>query len=160
MNKQIKLKIVTPEKLILEEEVDAVIVPTLEGEITILPEHIPIVAGLKSGDIIGIKDGPADHTSQGDAGREHIPMAVVGGFIEVKKDENNNTTVVILADFAEHVADITEDAIAKSKARAEELKKLAEDKGVVDFEHFAAELEKSLTRIKIADKWRSKKYRK
>ena len=148
MSNRIKLKIVTPEKLILEEEVDAVIVPTLEGEITILPEHIPIVAGLKSGDIVGIKDG------------EHIPMAVVGGFIEVKKDENNNTTVVILADFAEHVADITEEAIAKSKARAEELKKLAEDKGVVDFEHFAAELEKSLTRIKIADKWKSKKYRK
>src|SRR3989338_7552334 len=147
MSNRIKLKIVTPEKLILEEEVDAVIVPTLEGEITILPEHIPIVAGLKSGDIVGIKDG------------EHIPMAVVGGFIEVKKDENNNTTVVILADFAEHVAEITEDAIAKSKARAEELKKLAEDKGVVDFEHFAAELEKSLTRIKIADKWKSKKYR-
>ena len=147
MSNRIKLKIVTPEKLILEEEVDAVIVPTLEGEITILPEHIPIVAGLKSGDIVGIKDG------------EHIPMAVVGGFIEVKKDENNNTTVVILADFAEHVADITEEAIAKSKARAEELKKLAEDKGVVDFEHFAAELEKSLTRIKIADKWKSKKYR-
>ena|SRR3989338_4156382 len=146
MSNRIKLKIVTPEKLILEEEVDAVIVPTLEGEITILPEHIPIVAGLKSGDIVGIKDG------------EHIPMAVVGGFIEVKK-ENNETMVVILADFAEHVADITEESIAKSKARAEELKKLAEDKGVVDFEHFAAELEKSLTRIKIADKWKSKKYR-
>jgi len=149
-SKQLKLKIVTPEKLILEEEVDAVILPTLEGEITVLPEHIPIIAGLKSGDIVGIKNG------------EHIPMAVVGGFVEVKtvKDGPSQTEVVVLADFAEHVADITEDAIAKAKARAEELKKLAENKGVVDFEHFEAELERALTRVKIADKWRTKKYRK
>jgi len=35
-----------------------------------------------------------------------------------------------------------------------------ENKELVDFEHFAAELERSLTRVKIADKWRTKKYRK
>jgi len=34
------------------------------------------------------------------------------------------------------------------------------DKDAVDFEHFEAELERSLTRVKIADKWRNKKYRK
>lgn len=144
--KQLKLKIVTPEKLILEEEVDGVSIPTTEGEITVLPDHIPLVAGLKSGDIVGMKGG------------EYVPMAVVGGFVEVK-EENKQTTVIILADFAEHVGDITEDAILKSKARAEELKQLAENKGVVDFEHFEAELERALTRVKIADKWKTKKYR-
>ena len=148
MSKQLKLKIVTPEKLILEELVDEVVIPTIEGEITILPEHIPIIAGLRSGDIVGIVNG------------EHIPMAVVGGFVEVKKDETGVTNVVILADFAEHVADISEEEIAKAKSHAEELRKLAETKGVVDFEHFEAELERALTRVKIADKWRTKKYRK
>ncbi len=147
-NKKLKLKIVTPERLILEEEVDQVTFPTTEGELTILPEHIPLIAGLKSGDVVALVNS------------EHIPFAVVGGFVEVKTDEKNQTVVAVLADFAEHVSTLSDDVIAKSKARAEELRKQAESKGVVDFEHFEAELERSLTRVKIADKWRTKKYRK
>ena len=148
--KKIQLKIVTPEKLILEELVDSVTIPTTEGEITILPDHIPLVATIASGDIVAIKDG------------EHIPMEVVGGFIETKKitdNENSLTEVTILADFAEHISLITEAEIEKAKARAEELKKQAENNEIVDFEHFESELERSLNRIKIADKWRTRKYR-
>jgi len=147
MSKQLKLKIVTPEKLVLEELVESVTLPTMEGEITILPEHVPIIAGLKSGDVVAFVNG------------EHVPMAVVGGFVEVKKEEGV-TTVAVLADFAEHVIDITDEAIEKAKARAEELRKLAENKEHVDYEHFATELERSLTRVKIADKWKTRKYRK
>ena len=147
MSKQLKLKVVTPEKLILEESVDGVTIPTTEGEITILPDHIPLVATIASGDIVAIKDG------------EHIPMEVVGGFIETKK-EGGITEVTILADFAEHVSLITEAEIEKAKARALELKKQAENNEIVDFEHFESELERSLNRIKIADKWRTRKYRK
>lgn len=146
-NKTLKLKIVTPERLVLEELVESVTLPTMEGEITILPEHVPIIAGLKSGDVVAFANG------------EHIPMAVVGGFVEVKKEEEV-TTVAVLADFAEHIADITDEAIEKAKARAEELRKLAENKEHVDYEHFATELERSLTRVKIADKWKLRKYRK
>lgn len=147
MTNKLQLKIVTPERLILEEMVEQVTIPTTEGEITVLPNHIPIIAGLKSGDIVAVANG------------EHIPFAVSGGFIEVKK-ENDITTVAILADFAEHVSDITDVEIEKAKAKAAELHKLAENKEVVDFEHFATELERSLTRVKIADKWKTKKYRK
>jgi len=146
MSKQLKLKIVTPEKLILEEEVDQVTIPTTEGELTILPDHIPLIASLSSGDIVALSNG------------EFVPMAVAGGFIEVKKVDNK-TEVAILADFAEHIKDITDEAIAQAEAKAKELKHLADNKGIVDFEHFEAELERSLTRVKIADKWRKKKYR-
>jgi F-type H+-transporting ATPase subunit epsilon len=141
------LKIVTPEKLILEEEVDQVTLPSTEGELTILPEHIPMIAGLASGDVVAFTNG------------EQVPLAVSGGFIEVKQ-VNGKTEVAILADFAEHVADITEEAIKHAEAKALDLKKQAENKEIVDFEHFAAELERSLTRVKIADKWRTRKYRK
>ena len=147
MSKKLKLKIVTPEKLILEEMVDQVSLPTTLGEITILPEHIPLVTGLKSGDVVAVTGG------------EHVPMAVVGGFVEVKKGENGETEVAVLADFAEHVADLSEEKIEEAKKKAEELKKQMENREHVDFEHFAAELERSLTRVKIADKWRTKKYR-
>lgn len=146
--KQIKLKIVTPERLILEEMVDQVSLPTTLGEITVLPHHIPLITGLSSGDVVAYING------------EHSPMAVVGGFVEIKQNEKGETEVAILADFAEHVAELSDDKIEKAKARAEELKKLMENKDHVDFEHFEAELERSLTRVKIADKWRTRKYRK
>ncbi len=148
MSKQLKLKIITPERLILEEMVDQVSLPTALGEITVLPEHIPLITSLTSGDIVALVNG------------EHVPMAVVGGFVEVKQDENKITNVAILADFAEHIGELTEDKVEKAKARAEELKKQIVNKEVVDYEHFATELERSLTRVRIADKWRTKKYRK
>lgn len=146
--KQLKLKIITPERLILEEMVDQVSLPTTLGEITVLPNHIPLITGLSSGDIVALSAG------------EQVPMAVVGGFVEVKQDENDITNVAVLADFAEHVSELSEEKIEAAKKKAEELKKQMENKEVVDYEHFAAELERSLTRVKIADKWRAKKYRK
>ena len=154
MSKKLQLKIVTPEKLILEELVDQVTVPTTEGEITVLADHIPLIASLKSGDIVAMSDG------------EYIPMAVVGGFIEINKPASTQggdkdlTIVTILADFAEHVSSISDDEIEKAKKKAAELHKQAENNEVVDFEHFESELERSLTRVKIADKWKTKKYRK
>mgnify|MGYP003395055803 CR=1 FL=1 len=153
--KQLKLKIVTPERLVLEEMVDQVSLPTILGEITILPDHIPLITGLLSGDVVAFVNG------------EHVPMAVVGGFVEVKNGKEG-TEVAVLADFAEYVTELSDVAIEKAKARAEELKKLmparqlagGANKEHVDFEHFEAELERSLTRVKIADKWRTRKYRK
>ena len=139
---QLQLKIITPEKLVFEETVDQVTLPAMDGEITILPGHIPLVTALKSGDIVAKRGG------------EVIPMAVVGGFVEI-----HDNVVAVLADFAEHVSDISDAVVAKAKARAEELQKLEKNVSSVEFESYASELERSLTRVKIADKWRGKKYR-
>jgi len=136
--------------IVSEELVDKVIVPTKLGEITVLPNHIPIVSELASGDVVAMSNG------------DDIPFAVVGGFVEVKKGlpiDGGNTEVIILADFAEHVSEINEDAINGAKIKAEELKKQMENKQHIDFEHFESELERSLTRVKIADKWRKRKYK-
>lgn len=146
MANKLQLKIITPEKLILEEEVDSVTIPTTEGEITILSDHVPLITRMSSGDIVAISD------------EQNIPFAVVGGFVEVKK-EAGHTSCIILADFAETIAELTEDKVMEAKAKAEELKKQMENKEIVDFEHFATELERSLTRVKIADKWKKKKYK-
>lgn len=147
MSKKLKLKIITPERLVLEEMADQVSLPTTEGEITVLPDHLPLIAGISSGDIVAV------------AGGEYAPIAVVGGFVEVKKDAEGATEVAVLADFAEHVSELSDEKIEKAKARAEELKKQIKNKEQVDFEHFEAELERSLTRVKIADKWRTRKYK-
>lgn len=140
--KQLQLKIITPERIVLDEAVDLVTLPTTEGEITILPDHIPLISTLASGDVVAKVNG------------EVVPMAVSGGFIEV-----SGNTVKVLADFAEHVSEITDDSIEKAKSRAETLMKMKHNAEDVDFEHYEAELERSLTRVKIADKWRNKKYR-
>ena len=132
----------------LEELVEQVSLPTTLGEITVLPNHIPLITGLASGDVVAYING------------EEAPMAVVGGFVEVKQGEDGQTEVAVLADFAEHVSEISDEKIAQAITRAEELKQLMEDKEHVNFEHFEAELERSLTRVKIADKWRKRKYRK
>lgn len=142
--KTLKLKIVTPERLVFEEMVKQVTLPTKDGVLTILPNHIPLVASLKSGDIVAETDEP-------------VPFALTGGFVEVKQ-ENGETVVAVLADYAEHVGDI-EKGIEDARARAEKLSKETKNKEDVDFEHFEAELERSLNRVKIADKWRNKKYR-
>jgi F-type H+-transporting ATPase subunit epsilon len=148
MAKQLLLKVVTPERLILEELVDQVSLPTTEGEITVLPDHIPLVSGLASGDVVGVSGG------------EHIPFAVVGGFVEVKQNDDKRTEVAVLADFAEPIAELTDQKIEEAKAESEKLKERMKNKDVVTFEHFATQLERSLTRVKIADKWKRRKYRK
>jgi F-type H+-transporting ATPase subunit epsilon len=147
MLKKIKLKIITPEALVLDELVDQVSLPTKNGEITILPGHIPLITDLSSGDIVSLVNN------------EYVPIAVVGGFIEIKNNEDL-TEVAILADFAEHIANLSEEIIKEAKIHSEELKKEIDKKEKIDFERLSIELERSLTRVKIADKWRTKKYRK
>ena len=146
MSNHIQLKIITPEKKVFDESVDSVTLPTQDGEITVLPGHIPLISALTSGDIVARADG------------HEIPFAVVGGFIEVDKNERGGS-ITVLADFAEHVGDISDSVIAEAEKRAAEIRTMKEHATDVDFEHFEAELERSLTRVKIADKWRKKKYK-
>lgn len=147
MSNLITLKIITPEKLVLEETVDQVTMPTEAGEITVLPGHIPLVTVLSKGDIVAKKDGI------------DVPFVAVGGFAKIDTTPEG-TEVAILADFAEHVSAISESEIEKAQARATELQKQFENNEIVDFEHFETELARSLTRASIGAKWKNRKYRK
>lgn len=135
MDKLIKFQIVTPERMVLEENILQVSVPTKEGEITVLPEHIPLVAGLLPG-VVEIK------TEKG----ETEIMAVSGGFIEVKKDK-----VVILADTAERGHEIDLSRAEQARKRAEELKEKAEHGQFADI---SAKIEKELARTRAVRRWK------
>jgi len=131
----IKFKIVTPERTVYESEIDQVTLPAQEGEITVLPNHIPLISVLTSGELVAKKDG------------EEIAMAVSGGMVEVQKNE-----ITILADTAERAEEI-------DLARAEEAKKLAEklkeEKIRMDETEYAAVaalMERNLARIRVAKK--------
>lgn len=135
-----KLRIVTPEKTTYQaEDVSQLTLPTQQGEITILPNHIPLVSVLKAGEMIVKKDN------------EEISMALSGGFVEIKENE-----IVVLADTAERADEIDEEKAEEARKRAEKLLEEAKDKETVDYVALAAKMEKELARLKVA---RKKKYK-
>jgi F-type H+-transporting ATPase subunit epsilon len=97
------LEIVTPEARVYSEPVDTVVVPTVEGEIGILPGHIPLVAQVGAGELRATKGGATQL------------LVVGGGFVQVSGDK-----VSILADSAITVDKIDENAVADAIKRAEE----------------------------------------
>src|SRR4051812_22871675 len=99
----IQFKIVTPERVLLETEVDSVSLPTPNGEITVLEHHIPLVSTLLAGEVHYSHNGKVEH------------LAISDGFIEIK-DHNQ---VIVLADTAEfsHEIDVTRAELARAKAQ-------------------------------------------
>jgi F-type H+-transporting ATPase subunit epsilon len=97
------LEIVTPDARVYSEPVDTVVVPTVEGEIGILPGHIPLVAQVGAGELRATKGGVTQL------------LVVGGGFVQVSGDK-----VSILADSAINVEKIDENAVADAIKRAEE----------------------------------------
>ncbi|MFA6416749.1 MAG: ATP synthase F1 subunit epsilon [Patescibacteria group bacterium] len=136
--KTIKFEIVTPEKVVLKQEILQITVPTASGEITVLPDHIPLVSILQPG-VIEIKR--ADNVVE--------IMAVSGGFLEVMKDK-----VVILADTAERAEELDEARIKEAREKAEKLKEEAKNVDDVQFTNIAAKIEKELARERALNKWR------
>ncbi len=136
---KLHLKLITPERTILDQEVVSLTCQTESGEITILPNHAPLVATLTSGELVA--------KSVTEKGSEPHFVHVAGGFIEIRP----NNEVVILADGAEHYFEI-------DVARAEEAKKQAEEimknQSMANEEYVMAAwiLRKSLSRINIARK--------
>lgn len=139
--KTIKFEIVTPERTVLKQDILQVSVPTTSGEITVLPDHIPLVSVLKTG-VIELK--LADNNIE--------IISVSGGFIEVMKDK-----IVILADTAERAEELDESKIEEAKLRAEEAKKNAKFVDDVEFANVSAQIERELARLHAVNKWRKLK---
>ena len=134
-NMKIKFKIVTPERTVFEDQIDQVTLPTQEGEITVLPEHIPLIAVLAPGELTVKQDG------------KEIAMAVSGGIIEVRKNE-----LTILADTAERAEEIDIKRAEEARERAEKLKDEKIRMDETEYAAVAALMERNLARIKVAKK--------
>lgn len=139
--KIIKFEIVTPERTVFKQEVFQVTVPTQSGEITVLPDHIPLVSILKPG-VLEIKT----------VDQETEIISVSGGFIEVLRDK-----IVILADTAERAQELDENIIAEARRRAEVSKEEAMSQDNYDWSAVAAKLEIEVARERALHKWRKLK---
>lgn len=135
----LKFKLVTPERILLDEQADSITLPTQAGEITVLEDHIPLVSNLKAGEIRYRK------------GNSEQVFATSAGVIEVK----NNNEVIVLAETAEPAQEID---ITRAEQARERAQKLMQEsyRDQKSFTNAAAALEKQLVRLKVARKHRTR----
>lgn len=128
---RIRLDIVTPERLILSEEVEAVTFPGSEGYLGILPGHLPLLTTLGIGILVYQRAGKRYHFS------------ISGGYAEVLPDR-----VIIMPQTAERPEEIDIDRARSSKERAE--KRLG-SKESIDVERAMGSLLRAVSRLQVAE---------
>ena len=126
---QFKLEIVTPNRKFLDEDIEMLVVRTIDGDIAILNNHIPLVTPLSFG---VLKLNYPDGTSK--------TAAICGGYMEVAKDR---TTIV--TDSAEWPGEIDMNRAEEAKKRAEE--RLKKKDSSTDIARAEMALKRALTRL-------------
>ena len=129
------LEIVTPEKVLISQEVDTVVAPGSEGEFGVLPGHTHFLSGILPGELRYV------------SGATKESMSVTTGFAEVSKDK-----VSILVDAAEKAGDIDIERARSALERARE--RLSKEKATedIDFTRAEAALKRAVLRIRVAEK--------
>jgi F-type H+-transporting ATPase subunit epsilon len=127
----LKLEIVTPEAKAYSGDVEMVVVPGSEGELGILPQHIPLLTAIKPGELRVQKQG------------QETVFAVGEGFVEVTQE-----SVIVLTDMALQGAQIDEVLAMEEMKKAEELLKTQRlnDEELATVE---VNLEKSLAKLNV-----------
>jgi F-type H+-transporting ATPase subunit epsilon len=127
---KLELQIVTPERLVLAEPVDEVLLPGSEGYLGVLPGHAPLLTGLGVGEV--------EYRVQG---RRHF-LAVSGGYAEVLRDR-----VIVLAETAERAEEIDPERAREQRQRAEAI--LRGNLADLEFEQAQQSFRKALIRLQV-----------
>jgi F-type H+-transporting ATPase subunit epsilon len=128
----IQLTIVTPERSLVNEQVDELQIPGASGYLGVLPGHAPLFTELKVGELSYRK------------GSAWTSLAVAWGFAEVLPDK-----VRVLAETAERASEIDLERATRAKERAERRLKSGEE---IDYDRAKIALERALIRIQVARK--------
>ena len=134
---KLTLEVVTPERLLVSEQVDEVQLPGAEGYFGVLPGHTPLLATLQVGELWYR------------VGQEKRYLAVAFGFAEVLPDR-----VTVLAQIAERPEDIDVPRAEAARTRAEE--RIAQPQTDIDFERARIAMMKSLIRLQVAARARTR----
>ncbi len=126
------LNIVSPEGHVLKEEAEFVVIPGGAGELGILPNHAPLIAGLKIGVMRYSKENNVHR------------LAVSGGFAEIA-----DNAVTILANTAELSEDIDVERALAAKERAEQ--RLRDTSGDIDVARAELALKRAIARLSAAE---------
>jgi F-type H+-transporting ATPase subunit epsilon len=128
----IQLEIVTPERRVLAESVDEVVVPSVCGSMGVLPGHAPLLALLDAGEV------------SYRVGDERRYLAVSGGYAEVLRD-----AVSILARTAERAEEI--DVDRAQRARDEAAAVLGQASADSDFRRAEIRLKRAIARLQVGE---------
>lgn len=128
---QLELQIVTPERLLVREQVDEVQIPGSEGYFGVLPGHTPLLAALTVGELWYRK------------GQTKTYLSIAFGFAEVLPDR-----VTILAQLAERAEEIDVARAESARQRAE--RRLADPTADLDYERGRIALIKATVRLEVA----------
>jgi F-type H+-transporting ATPase subunit epsilon len=126
----IKLEIVTPEAKVFSDDVEMVTLTGIDGEMGILPQHMPLMTQLMAGEIIAQKNG------------EDIYLAVGDGFVQVTGER-----VAVITDMAIE-ADKIDAAKAEEAMRAAQAR-LTEKLGDEEIATVRAALDHALAQLKV-----------
>ena len=129
----LKLEIVTPEKRVLDTEVESVTVPTASGEAGILTNHAPLVSDLTPGVL--------SYTARGGVVDK---LAIAGGFVEVSGNK-----VSVLTDLAEAPGEIDLDAARAERDAAERELAAAASSDIDSTAALRERLESATTRLQL-----------
>jgi F-type H+-transporting ATPase subunit epsilon len=129
---QLLLEIVTPDKLVLSQDVDYVGAPGLLGEFGVMANHIPFLSALGIGSLMYKLGGKANY------------VFVSGGFAEVSGNK-----VTILAEVAERPEDIDVERAKKAQDRAKQ--RLEREREKVDFARAQAAIQRAMYRMKVRE---------
>ena len=129
----IRLDVVTAERMVYSDSVDMVVAPGFEGQLGILPHHTPLMTALLPGELRIKKGG------------EEVSLVISGGFLEVRPDK-----VVVLADTAERADEIDVERAEAARRRAQE--RLSQERELgIDGARAEASLRRSLARLRVAE---------
>lgn len=109
-------ELVAPERVLFSGDVEAVMLPGTEGDMTVLPGHAPVTTALKTGMVV-----VSNHRGEGER------VLVRGGFADINAD-----AVIVLAERASPVEDLTPDIIDREIMQAEMARDAIEDHAVRD----------------------------
>ncbi len=126
---KLQVELVTAEGRVLSEEADFVLAPGIDGDLGVLPHHIPLLTPLRNGEVL-VRNEDTEHV-----------LFVAGGFLEILPDK-----VTILADAAERAEDIDEARAEESRKRAQEL--LSQEASNAEA---ASALERATLRLRVAE---------
>jgi F-type H+-transporting ATPase subunit epsilon len=135
----LKLKVVTPDKVLVDEIIDSVSLPTTTGVISVRSKHVPLVSTIKAGEMTVYKAGTG------------VGYAVFKGLVNVRPHRKGLTEVVVLLERSELVGELDHARAEEALKRAQELAQEKEDD--FDFSLFESLMEKELNRVKIARKY-------
>jgi F-type H+-transporting ATPase subunit epsilon len=124
--------VVSPEGNVIKEEIEFVVLPGVNGELGILPNHAPLIAALEAGVISYTVDG------------KKRKLAISGGFVEVS--ENKATVLADTAEFGEAI-DVGRAQAAKERAE----KRLTQKSSDTDIKRAEYALRRAIARINAAN---------